>query len=510
MALQTVIKPNTYRDSIFLMKLSAQAARESGVGAVSAMMATERNKELFTASGLMTPEIEAARANDLAIAIQGEGDAAEAAVALVLRLLDEAPEKPAAAAGETVPTTLEQAARAMPGLNLALISVAGDYARYEAAEALAAGMDVMLYSDNISLADELALKRLARAKGRMVMGPDCGTAIIDGTPLAFANAVAPGPVGVVGASGTGLQEVICLLDRMGVGIRQAYGTGGRDLKDDIGGITTFTAIDRLAADPETKALVLLGKPPGPKTRAAIRERCRGLSMPVFIHYIGADDYTAEAAAGLTTARDLTELAVAAARHFQPGASLQAMDAEPRPARGGFLCGIFGGGTLCQEAAEICGPLLQGDKASNLTVAGYRKIGGRDTFTGHVFWDLGEDEFTVGRPHPMMAPDLKMDRLVAALVDPSVSVVLMDMVIGFGSHPEQGRLAVEALARADRESNGRSRETVVVASVCGTDKDVPSLSTEWDALSRAGVTVLGSNAAAARYAARAVAGTPRTF
>ena len=509
MAIKTVIKPNTYRDSIFLMKLSAQASKESGAEAVSAMMATDRNKDLFAASGLMTPEIQSAKANDLAIAIKGDGSTAEAAEAAVMRLLDQAPEKKTASAanGVAAPSSMDQAKKIESGLNLALISVAGDYARYEAAEALANGMDVMLYSDNISLPDELALKRLAQKKGLMVMGPDCGTAIINGTPLAFANAVTRGPVGIVGASGTGLQEVCCLLERMGVGISQAYGTGGRDLKDDIGGITSFTALDRLAKDDATKAVVILAKPPGQKTRARVLERCKTLGKPVFIHYIGATEYTAERAAGIQCGEDLTDLSIIAARHFNSKAALPGMDAAPKPPKvnPGNLCGVFGGGTLCQEAAEICGPLLKGDKASNLTVHGFTKIGGKDTFSGHVFWDLGEDEFTVGRPHPMMAPDLKMDRMVQALLDPKVSVVLIDLVIGYGSHPEQAKLVVEALAKAEKESAGKSRQKVVVASVCGTDKDTPCRCAEVEEVEQAGVVVLASNALAARFAAEVAAG-----
>ncbi len=506
---RSVIRENNYRDSIFLMTLSVQAARESGAEAVSAMMATDRNKELFATSGLMTPEIAAAKANDLAIGIKGGAGAVDAAVAAALRLLEAAPaaKRGGGNGGSEAPKNIPAAKKVVPGLNLSLVSVAGDYARYEAALSLAAGMDVMLYSDNVSLADELALKKLAARKGLLVMGPDCGTAIIDGTPLAFANNVARGPVGIVAASGTGLQEVSCLLDRLGVGVSQAYGTGGRDLKDDIGGLTTFASIERLAADPATEALVILGKPPGRETRKRVLERCRAFGKPVFVHYIGASEYAGEVAAGLSPARDMTELAELAARHFRPGAVLDgAADAPEAPAKpqGGSLCGIFGGGTLCQEAAEICSGLLPGPKASNLKVEGFAKVSGGDRFSGHVFWDLGEDEFTVGRPHPMMAPDLKMDRLVEALLNPGVSVVLMDMVIGFGSHPEQAQLAAAALERAKRESGGASAGKLVVASVCGVEGDRPGRSGQIDILKKAGVTVLASNALAARWAAWAVA------
>ncbi|MCC8166482.1 MAG: acyl-CoA synthetase FdrA [Planctomycetes bacterium] len=505
MSHRAVIRNNTYRDSIFLMKLSAQAARESGAATVSAMMATDRNKELFTDSGLMTPDIASAKANDLAIAIEGDDAQIAAAEAVVNRMLDESPSGDAADERDENLHTVRQAARKNGKFNLALISVAGDYARYEAAEALASNMDVMLYSDNISLADELALKSMAVKKGLIVMGPDCGTAIIDGVPLAFANVVRPGPVGIIGASGTGLQEVTCLLDRLGVGINQAYGIGGRDLKDDIGGLSCFVALERLAKDDDVKAIVILGKPPGKATRAKILERVKTLGKPVFVHYVGADDYAPETAAGIVSGLDLTELSLAVAKHFNKDAALDDNASAPDAGkRSGYLVGIFGGGTLAQEAAVLCGKKLSGPKATNLSVPGYEKITGKDSFDGHVFWDLGEDEFTVGRPHPMMAPDLKMDRLVDALCNPHVGVVLMDMVIGYGSHPAQADLAIEALERAATQSNGESRNKLVVASVCGTDKDRPSRKEEVKKLRDAGIVVLATNAIAASYAADALA------
>ncbi|MDR2390471.1 MAG: hypothetical protein LBE84_02165 [Planctomycetota bacterium] len=505
----SVVKKDLYRDSIFLMKLSSQASRESGVEMVSAMMATDRNKDLFTESGLMTPEIAAAKPNDLAIVIRGDENRVEAAIALVTRLLDEEPERRnQGSAADRIPASLRQARRADPGLNLALISVAGDFARYEAAEAIALGMDVMLYSDNISLEDELSLKRFAQKRGRMVMGPDCGTAIIDGTPLAFANRVRKGPIGAVGASGTGLQEVTCLLDRMGVGVGQAYGTGGRDLKDAIGGIATLAALDRLGGDPAVEALVILGKPPGMATRKKLLAKIREIDKPAFVHYLGAEDYADEEKAGMATARDLEELAVKAAGQVRPGARLPGADLPPPPpppAKKGLLRGIFGGGTLCLEAAVICGGMLLGPKASNLSVPGYAKISGRDGFAGHVFLDLGEDEFTIGKPHPMMAPDFKMDRIAAALSEPGVGVVLMDIVIGYGSHPRQAELVLEALARAETASGGKSREKIVVASVTGVDADNPDRESQARLLREGGVTVLASNARAARWAARAATG-----
>ncbi|MDR0361111.1 MAG: acyl-CoA synthetase FdrA [Planctomycetota bacterium] len=509
MKIKTIIMPNSYRDSVFLMKLSGQAKERGGAETVSAMMGTPRNKELFEASGLMTPEIRAANANDLVIAVRADEDGLEAAAAAVVAMLEEAPaRKREDARGASVPRTIDAAMAADPGLNAALISVAGDYARYEAARAVANNTDVMLYSDNISIADELALKTMASRKKLLVMGPDCGTAIINGTPLAFANHVRPGPVGLIGASGTGLQEVCCLLDRMDVGISQAYGTGGRDLKDDIGGLTALTALERLAADAGTTIIAILGKPPGEATRAKILERCRGLGKKVFMHYMGASNYDAENKAGIGTAGNLTDFSIMVARHVNASADLDGKkDDYPLHAglKPGFVYGIFGGGTLCQEAAEIAAARLPGDKFSNLKVGGFKHITGKDRVEGHVFLDLGEDEFTVGRPHPMMAPELKMERLVDALCNPKAAVALIDMVIGYGSHPDQANLVARALEKADKQSGGASRKKQVVASVCGTKGDAPSRSDQVAILERAGVVVFASNAYAAAWAVRAAQG-----
>ena len=508
MQVHSIIMPNTYRDSVFLMKLSSQAKTESGAEQVSAMMGTPRNKELFTQSGLSTPEVDAAGPDDLVIAIKAEKDLIAKAEEAVNRLLTETAPKKDRACGEKIPHDLAQAVDVDGDLNLAVISVAGDYARYEAAKAVNAGMDVMLYSDNISLEDEIALKKQAQRKGVLVMGPDCGTAIINGVPLAFANKVSRGPVGIVGASGTGLQEVICLLERLGVGVSQAYGTGGRDLKDDVGGITAISALHRLEKDKETEIIVLLGKPPGDKTRAHLAEILPKLGKPVFVHYLGAKDHAREEAVGLTSARDITELAVVVAQKANPKVDVSSVIAAcptPANARKGYLRGLFGGGTLCQEAAEIAAPILDGEKYANLKVEGFSPIKATEKSKGHCFWDFGDDVFTVGRPHPMMAPELKMEHMIDELVDPQVSVVLIDMVIGYGAHQDQAGEFLRALETANKRDKAATGSTVIVASVCGTDSDSPSRKDQVALLQNAGVIVCGSNAQAAAVAAKAAMG-----
>jgi FdrA protein len=501
--------PDTYRDSVFLMKLSGLAREESGALQVSAMMGTARNKDLFIQSGLSTPEVEAARPDDLIVSVQAEATEIDSALDVVKNLLEAAPSRKKSGNGTlaSVPQTIDQALAADKDLNLALISVAGDYARYEAAQALRAGLDVMLYSDNISTADELALKTLAVRKKRLVMGPDCGTAIINGVPLAFANTIRRGSIGLIAASGTGLQEVACLLDRFGVGLSQAYGTGGRDMKDAIGGITTLTALDRLLEDPNTQFIGILGKPPGEKTRQKLLERIKGIQKPVAVHFVGTTDYSPEDAAGIGHGGDLTAFALLLARQVDSSVNaenvLGSLPAIPQGKKG-FLRGLFSGGTLCQEAAELAAPVLQKNLYSNLSVAGYASLSASEPSRGNAFWDFGDDAFTVGRPHPMMAPELRMERLVRELLDPEVSVVLLDIVIGYGAATDQAELVVEALRKADRQSHGKSREKVVVASVCGTEGDVPSRSMQARILFEDGVIVPGSNAQAVLWAAHTAA------
>ena len=504
----SIIMPNTYRDSVFLMKLSSQAKSESHAEMVSAMMGTPRNKELFIQSGLVTPEVEAAGPDDLVIAIKAEAGLIIKAEEAIRRLLTETAPKKDRGAGEELPRDLAQAISIDPDMNLAIISVAGDYARYEAAKAVNAGMDVMLYSDNISLEDEIALKKQAARRGVLVMGPDCGTAIINGVPLAFANKVSQGVVGFVGASGTGLQEAICLLERLGVGISQAYGTGGRDLKDDVGGLTAFAALYRLEKDKETEIIVILGKPPGDTTRKKLAEILPGLGKKVFVHYLGAKDYAIEDAVGLISAANITELAVAIAKSVKPGVDVSAVVSDipvPSSARKGCLRGLFGGGTLCQEAAEIAGTILKGDKYANLKVDGFKPITAAEKSKGHCFWDFGDDVFTVGRPHPMMAPELKMEHLIDELCNPEVSVVLIDMVIGYGAHQDQAGEFLRALDTAKSRNRAITEATLIVASVCGTDSDSPSRKDHVALLEKAGVIVCGSNAQAATLAAKAATG-----
>ena len=467
------VRKGFYLDSVALMRLSRTIADMDGIEEAALMMGTPANKRLMADAGLLAAAGEAAESNDLVIAVRGSG--AEAALAEAGRRL----ERPAGAGGDAAawrPRTLRAAHKALPGANLALISVPGDYAAAEARKALGRGLHVMIFSDNVALADEVDLKRQGRARGLLVMGPDCGTAIIDGQPLAFANRVPRGDIGIIGASGTGMQEVSCLIARGGGGISQAIGVGGRDLTQEVGGISTLMALDALEEDPATRHIVLVSKPPAPSVLPVIAERM-GASVKTFtVCFLGAGAVALPANARL--AATLREAA---------GATGGALDAvSPLPAGRDRVCGLFTGGSLCAEAQVV---FLQAGEAvsSNAPIPGVPKDG-----AGHRMIDLGSDEYTRGRPHPMIDPSGRDDALLRALADPRTGVILLDMVIGHGAHHDPAGHLVDVL-------HGHGAGPVVVASVTGTDEDPQGRSGQVAKLVRAGVRVASSNADAAALA-----------
>lgn len=506
----SLVLPGVYRDSVFLMKLSSRARELSGAGQVTAIMATPRNKDLLGQSGLLTKDIEAAGPDDLVVAIDAGPELRPEAEKAVLELLAKPPRALRSPMESLCPKSLPMAVERLDEANLAMISVAGEYAKYEAAQALSAGLDVFLYSDNISLADELALKRLASSKGLLVMGPNCGSAVVCDVPLGFANRMRQGTVGIVSATGSGLQEVGCLLDRCGLGISLAYGVGGRDVVDDIGGLSTKIALERLARNPKTHFIIVIGQYPGPETRRKLVELYQRLGKPVLVHYLGVDKYGLEDAAGIPHADTLRDVVVMTVRRIASVLDTSDLDLPSPPAqrgdappRSGYIRGLFSGGTFCHESVEICRALVSGPISANVRAHGVELVSGHDPVAGHVFLDMGSDEFTLGRPHPLLYPEEKLARITRELCDPEVSVVLTDVILGNAVAPDYAALLVRAVDRAAALTGGESREKRVVVNVCGTEGDTPSRSSQIDILQKSGLVVLGNNAMAARWAAECI-------
>ena len=493
-----LVRADTYRDSVELMRVAALVERVPNVTRAALMMATPANRELLSGAGLLDATAAAAGPNDLVVAVAAADKAAGTrALAEASRLLDEQADVSTPSGEKPPPGTIADAAAELTHANLAIISTPGPYATAEALKALKRGLHVFIFSDNVPIAGEVELKRLAAKKKLLVMGPDCGTAILDGVPLGFANAVRRGCIGLVGASGTGLQEISCLIDRFGEGLSQVIGVGGHDLDERVGGIMMQAGIEWLAADPGTRVIVLVSKPPAPAVAQRILEVARRSGKPIVVNFLGGDPGAIRQAGAnpSVTLEDAARDAVALARGKRPGVrrprpAKLAASARAKARRFGksqhLVCGLYSGGTLCQEAAII----LNGDGAKHSVV------------------DLGDDEFTVGRPHPMIDFRLRNERIIAAAKDPATAVILLDVVLGYGAHPDPAGALAPAIAAAQKIASKARRGLVIVASVCGTGADPQNFARQEKGLMDAGVAFAPSNAQAARLAAALVGAGPR--
>jgi FdrA protein len=481
-----------YLDSVALMRLSRELSARSGVEEAALMIGTPSNKEILDEAGLLADDGRQATAGDLVIALRAASlEAGEAAIAEAEALLGRsaARQEPTA---RWRPRSLAGACAALPGAGLALISVPGAFAGAEAQKALRRGLHVLLFSDNVPLAEECALKEEARRRGLLLMGPDCGTALISGTPLAFANRVRRGSVGIVSASGTGLQEVSSLVDRGGGGVSHGIGVGSRDLGEAVGGAMTLMAIDALDEDPETEHMVLLSKPPGPSAVRRILERIAQSRKPYTVCFVGLEE--AEVPANTCWVPTLTAAAeralgapIALPERLRraAGEAAAALAADRRRIRG-----LFCGGTLCAEAQAVlrrAGALV----GSNVPIPGALALD--ENRSAHRLIDLGADECTRGRPHPMLEPEARNDILGQSLAEADTAAVLIDVVIGVGAHRDPAAAVANVIADA------RGARPVVVASVCGTEADPQVYSAQVSKLEAARILVAPSNARAAEIA-----------
>jgi len=500
-ATKTEIRRGTYYDSVVLMQLQASLAQLTGVTHVGVMMGTEANKDLLAQSGLLTPQAKEALLDDLIIAIQAEDEAAaEAALGQVDTLL--ARRRSTLEDQEYLPQSIEAAARQAPEAGWVLVSVPGRYAAGVARESLRLGKHVFLYSDNVSVEDEISLKQAAARQKLLVMGPDCGTAIINGVGLGFANQVRRGAIGLIGASGTGLQHVTARIHQLGGGISQALGTGGRDLTEAVGAITAQQGLDLLNRDPETKVIVLISKPPAPNVADHLLRLARAAGKPVVVNFIGyKPPATLPAHENLCFASSLdqtAELAVQLVKSDRQEVSQGAMGIEIPPFAPGqrYLRGLFSGGTLAYEALLLLQDYLP-VVYSNAPLNKAHRLANALTSQEHTVIDLGEDEFTVGRLHPMMDNSLRLQRLEQEANDPEVAVIFLDVVLGHGAHPNPASELAPAIAKAMSQARQAGRHLEIVALVVGTEDDPQNMAEQIGHLEKAGARVETNNEMAIR-------------
>lgn len=523
MARKIVVRKNRYLDSVFLMLVARRIAAQPGIRDASALLATEANRNVLIGMGYgeggRDVEFAAAGPNDLVLALEGEAAAVEAIASSAESWLSrDSSASPATGRPAPGPRSIAEAVSSRRDCNVAVISVPGAYAAREARAALQAGLHVFLFSSNVSVEDERSLKLEAQQRRLIVMGPDCGTGFLGGAGIGFANVVRRGPIGVVGSTGTGMQEFTTLVHQAGSGISNGIGTGSRDLSDAIGGISTMAGIEALEADPATSVLAVLSKPPGKAATVQLMERLGRCKKPVVLCLLGAEPISAGMAPGepghvrlASTIDEAVVLALGAVGMQEPAflrldadamrrralAQLQGMRPEQRHVRG-----LFAGGTLCYQSQAIflkSGLIVH----SNSPLPGMRELSSPEESRDDAFVDMGAESFVQGRPHPMIDASVRKKRLEQEGEDSTVALVLLDFILGAISSRDPVGDMLEAIRSAQDAARRRGGHLCVVASVCGTDGDAQGLEAQTRKLAEAGVLVFPSNAQAAVFCREAM-------
>ena len=492
--LRTEVVASCYQDSVVLMRISAQVRKQPGVREVALFMGTPANQALLRQAGLATDEGAKAGPNDLIVTVQASGPQQAASALASVKALLAAKREASGSSSALRPRSLDSALRAMPDANLVSISVPGAYVRDEAMSALRRNLHLFIFSDNVPVEDEIALKREAVRRGLFCMGPDQGTAYLGGVGLGFANVAARGRIGCVAASGTGLQTVVARLDALGEGVSHGIGVGGRDLSEAVGAAMTLFALDALAADPATEAVILISKPPHPSVLSRLEAKLDALQKPVVVCCVGAAprvtgqtlwvetlDQAADAAVALLGARKWNN------RLFSDVATVRTQLAATEGS-GDLghqrILGLYTGGTLAYETSYLFKTAFGSEHP-------------------HRMLDLGDDQYTVGRPHPMIDPGVRTDKILAAGSDPDIGVLLLDLVLGKGSHENPAEPLAAAVNEAQRIAARDGRRIACLASIIGTARDPQGLADQTAQLRQAGIGILATNSDAARCAAMLV-------
>ena len=500
MIVQVVVKANTYIDSVSLMSLSTKANQIEGVEQAIIAMGTEMNKEVIRNVGLMTPEVEEAKTSDLMIVVKAENsELCESAFESIEELFTK---KNTSTKGtnEVKYSTIKSAAENIPDANLAVIAVNGAYATREARKALENNLHVMMFSDNVSIEDEIELKKLAHEKGLLMMGPDCGTAIIGNVALCFANAVRKGNIGIVGASGTGSQEISVRIHEFGGGITQLIGTGGRDLSEEVGGIMMLDGIKALEEDEATKVIVLISKPPAPSVEEKVLAQIKLCTKPVVVWFVGGDEEKVTKAGGhfAKMSKEAALKAVLLAGADESKLNKRALNlplidevrAKLKPEQK-YIRGLFSGGTLCDEAMHVAMEKFD-NVYSNIQREPEYRLKDVKVSQDHTFIDFGDDQFTQGKPHPMIDPSTRIDRFIQEAKDPSVGVIVMDFVLGFGAHEDPVGAMLPAIIEAKQLAESEGRHLEIIGYILGTELDSQNMEDQVNKLLAAGATHASSS------------------
>ena len=498
--LKTIVKAGSYHDSVTLMLLTNEVSTVEGVNKVSIMMATPANKDIFKQGGLETEELMAATPNDMVVVADVEE---ESVLDALMERVDEYFAKEGSAdakkQGAQAAKSWDQALAQMPDANLAVISIPGAYAALEAERALDEDMNVFMFSDNVTIEDEKKIKDKAHEKGLVVMGPDCGTGIIQSVPIAFTNTVNPGSIGIIGASGTGIQELTTIIDRLGEGVTNAIGTGGRDLSAEVGGTTMLDAIDAMEEDQTVKVLVVISKPPAKEVADKVAARLSVCKKPVVCLFLGEKpEYYEEGFYQTYTLDECARLAVSLVRGQKVEEGTVDCDRSRffKKEDKKTIKAYYSGGTLAGESAMLI------KEALGLQECAHQE-GFKLNADGNVVIDLGDDVYTQGKPHPMIDPRTRVECMEEAVDDPSTGVILFDVVLGYGSHEDMAGALIPAVKSLQEKAAAQNRKVFFVAEVCGTRNDFQGYDESVAKLKEAGVIVAETNMLAAKTALQAI-------
>ena len=506
MAAGFVVRKNQYYDSVFLMGVNKRLSQAKGVLQTAVLMASEKNKQLLADIGIQGDQIVTAKPNDLIVAVIAESTQV---VDTVLAGLDQALLALEEKGSVSQLHNLEDGLAEKPHANLAVLTIPGEYVFREARKALEAGLNLFIFSSNVPIGEERKLKELAAEKKLLVMGPDCGTSILNGIGVGFANKVNRGVFGAIGPSGTGLQEFTSQIHNAGFGISHAIGTGSRDLSDEIGGITTIQALDALEADPQTKVVSIIAKPPGGKTLERLLARLKICSKPIVSCFLGARMDSFEGGDALTWVPTIDDAVLAAIQHVgeKPTAARIELTKQERKLAAQsradcapgqlFLRGLFAGGTFCYQSQQILGEagiVVH----SNAPLNPQTKLTNPDRSSEHTMIDMGDEFYTQGRPHPMIDGTIRRQRILSESRDPSVAVLLLDFILGYNASMDPVGDVLDAIMEAKQTMRQQTGELTIVASICGTKEDPQELDLQARLLREAGVIVFQSNAKASLF------------
>jgi succinyl-CoA synthetase alpha subunit len=502
-----VVKKNFHRDSVQLLHLSEEAKKIDSIKDAAVVMGTTTNKEILQKLNLLTDEGRAALESDMILAVMADS---QSVIDEGMKKIEEMVLKPPPAKGRSF-YSVDAALQAVPDANLAIVSIPGEYAREIVLKLLDKGLSVHLFSDHVPAEHELELKQYARERGLLVMGPGAGTSIIGGKAIAFGNVVKKGKIGVVGAAGTGLQEVTVLLSEAGLGVSEALGTGGGDVETKIGGITTLQSIDALEQDPETSTVLVVSKPPDADVKERILDHvARNTKKEYVICFVGPESYAvpARARARIRATKTLHAAVVEAVRtteasHYAEIAkwfslsqneilSLASKISGRLGEKQRYIRGLYTGGTFAYEALVVLGRMI-GNVYSNAPLDSKLKLADSYRSVKDSVVDLGEEEFTIGRAHPMIDPTIRKMRFVEEAQDPEVAVIIMDFMLGYGSHPDPAGAMLSAISEAKKIAEKDDRALPILAHVCGTEQDPQPLSEQVAKLRNAGIEVFATNA-----------------